>query len=151
MTEALLQHSMQSTISNLTPAGQIPGVGSDGSGSAWLDKDVQRYYEQLEMMAGRASVRLGAIHGDNLDRLSIRVADSIKRATVNAQMALRCLEELEPTAMTRKRKTVRNFNDHAERESQLSAARVALDNVLAAFAPPNTEVRHRRGEAPEVV
>lgn len=128
---------METITKNPSPAGQAPGVGSDGSGSAWLEKDVQHYYEQLEMMAGRASVRLGAIHGDNLDRLSIRVAANIERATVNAQMALRCLEELEPTAMTRKRKTVRNFNEHAELESQLSAARVALDNVLRAFSSPN--------------
>lgn len=119
-----------------SPAGQPPALAVDAC-SAWLDKDVQRYYEQLEMMAGRASVRLGAIHGDNLDRLSIRVADNIKRATVNAQAALRCMEELEPTAMTRKRKTVRNFNEHAEQESQLSAARVALDNVMAALSSQN--------------
>lgn len=124
------------TTANPQPAGSLALPPC----SAWLEKDVQNYYEQLEMMAGRASVRLGAIHGDNLDRLSIRVAANIERATVNAQMALRCLEELEPTAMMRKRKTVRNFNEHAELESQLSAARVALDNVLRAFSSPNNAI-----------
>lgn len=41
--------------------------------------------------------------------------------------------------MARKRRIVRNFNEHTETESQLAAARVALDNVLRSFDPPNTE------------
>lgn len=126
--------------SNQSPENGQPGSLALNAGSAWLEKDVQHYYEQLEMMAGRACVRLRAVHGDNLDRLSIRVAANIESAETNAQMALRCLEELEPTAMTRKRKTVRNFNEHAEMESQLSAARVALDNVLRSFSSPNNVI-----------
>lgn len=53
-----------------------------------------------------------------------------KGADLLVRMALGCLEELEPTAMSRKRRSVRNFNEHAERETQLSAARVSLDRAL---------------------
>jgi hypothetical protein len=53
-----------------------------------------------------------------------------KGADLHVRMALSCLEELEPEAMRRKARTVRNFNEHMERESQLSAARVSLDRAL---------------------
>lgn len=53
-----------------------------------------------------------------------------KGADLHVRMALNCLEELEPEAMRRKARMVRNFNEHAERESQLSAARVSLDRAL---------------------
>lgn len=58
-----------------------------------------------------------------------------KGADLHVRMALSCLEELEPGAMQWKKKIVRNFNEHTERESQLSAARVSLDRALAALNP----------------
>lgn len=53
-----------------------------------------------------------------------------KGADLHVRMALGCLEELEQTAINRKRRTLRNFNEDSERESQLSAARVCLDRAL---------------------
>lgn len=58
-----------------------------------------------------------------------------KGADLHIRMALSCLEELEPEAMRRKQRIVRHFNEHTERESQLSAARVSLDLALAALNP----------------
>jgi hypothetical protein len=56
-----------------------------------------------------------------------------KKADLHVRMALRCLEELEPEAMRWKQRVVRNFNEHSERENQLSAARVSLDHALDAL------------------
>ncbi len=50
------------------------------------------------------------------------------------RMALRCLEETEPTAKLSKRRTITNFNEEAERENQLSASRVSLDHALQLIA-----------------
>lgn len=80
-----------------------------------------------------------------LDALLAEAAASYepKGADLHVRMALSCLEELEPTAISRKRRMVRNFNEHAERESQLSAARVCLDRALDILVPrrSNTKVR----------
>lgn len=64
-----------------------------------------------------------------------------KGADLFVRMALGCLEELEHTALARKRRMMSNFNEHAERETQLSAARVSLDRALDLLVPsgPNSD------------
>lgn len=56
------------------------------------------------------------------------------RATCSAltqiKMALRFLEEIEPTVMHAKRRKIPNFNEHSERETLLSAARISLDSAI---------------------
>jgi len=62
---------------------------------------------------------------------TVRALPEPEGADLHVRMALSCLDELELEAMKRKARMVRNFNEHAERESQLSAARVSLDHALA--------------------
>lgn len=77
---------------------------------------------------------LATVTGER-DRLRATPMPEPKGVDLHVRMALSCLEELEPTAMRRKQKIVPNFNEHMERESQLSAARVSLDLALAALNP----------------
>lgn len=51
----------------------------------------------------------------------------------NAYMALTSLEGLEIEAISRKRKTVPNFNEDSEWRNQVSAARLALDVAISAL------------------
>lgn len=61
--------------------------------------------------------------------------EMIGSALPNIKMALRCLEEIEPTIMHAKRRKIPNFNEQSERETQLSAARVALDSAITLLEP----------------
>jgi len=66
-------------------------------------------------------------------------------ALTSIKMALRCLEEIEPTIMHAKRRKIPNFNEQSERETQLSAARVALDQAITLIEPnPGDEPRPQR-------
>lgn len=67
-------------------------------------------------------------------RISVGIPPEPKGADLHVRMALSCLEELEPEAMSRKARMVRNFNEHMERDGQLSAARVSLDRALEILA-----------------
>ncbi len=115
----------------------------------WGSDDPLSDDEVLDLL--RAGVESGeyvgwremTIHKDVLGRDAVALARfnakqalaEPKGADLHVRMALSCLEELEPEAMRRKQRSVRNFNEHMERESQLSAARVSLDQALAALNP----------------
>lgn len=115
-----------------------------------LDSGKAPFRSEVHAHVGEGGATTAYFQDVKLVGLAIRVRDDLNRthlvctdlrihepkgADLHVRMALSCLEELERPAMNRKARMVRNFNENAERESQLSAARVSLDRALDHLNP----------------
>lgn len=131
---------------------EIDAIAAESQFARELDSGRSPFTSEVSLHIGEGGATTAFYQDAKLVGVAHRIRDSLNRtqlvcvdlrpsdyepngADLHVRMALSCLDELEAGAMSRKRRIVRNFNEHAERESQLSAARVSLDRALDHLVP----------------